>query len=295
MGWCNHCRQDRLLLHHHYHQHRGFHLLQQVINCPDSFQDLLQRCMEIGDGISNPILFSHTGDIISSIEVVRDNDILYIGNEGDTFQGDNLKAKNRAEEFKLFSEKKKDEREQFFKKTNKDAKLRPKKEKEAKEKTCKLCIGMMVWSSYQRKRKSKPRLVCKKQVGKQMNACVHVQVNATASIIIDKAVAGFKLLDQSLDTEEEYILLYPDCSIVDKLPQSQEVFTPKKYVELLGTFYSKVKLYLILKKDWISYRSYSTIYDPLDSDSDGSAPKQSRGDSDLDDEEVYIHLENVAF
>lgn len=84
-----------------------------------------------------------------------------------------------------------------------------------------------------------------------MTLSVCVDKDATADCVLQKAVDAFKLMDPHLDTFENFHLLYPDLqSEVKLLPGSSEDFTPEKYVALLGTYYSKVKLYLVTDADW---------------------------------------------
>ncbi len=76
-----------------------------------------------------------------------------------------------------------------------------------------------------------------------MTASACINKDATGDCVLQKAVDAFKLMDPKLATVENFHLLYPDLqSEVKLLPGSSEDFTPEKYVALLGTYYSKVKL-----------------------------------------------------
>ena len=109
----------------------------------------------------------------------------------------------------------------------------------------------MEWRTYKKKSKADPKLVFKKQVGQKMTVALSISKNITPHALKDKAVQAFKLVDPGIDESIEYVLLYSDLKTeVDCLPNSKESFTPKKYIELVGTFYSKVRLYLVSKIDW---------------------------------------------
>lgn len=93
--------------------------------------------------------------------------------------------------------------------------------------------------------------VFKKQVGQRMTVYLSVSKDSTVSTLRDKAVQALKLVDWEIDDSKQYVLLYSDLKTeVEFLLQSTELFTPRKYVELVGTFYSKVRLYLVSKEDW---------------------------------------------
>ena len=57
-------------------------------------------------------------------------------------------------------------------------------------------------------------------------------------------------LDQYFYASEEYILLYPDWKVVDKIPSSDEVFTVQKYKEFLKEPYDRFALYLCQEIDF---------------------------------------------
>jgi hypothetical protein len=83
-----------------------------------------------------------------------------------------------------------------------------------------------------------------------MSVSLSVSKDSTVSLR-DKAIQAFKLVDHDIDESKQYVLSYSDLKTqVEFLPQSKELFTPQKYVELVGTFYSKVRLYLVTKEDW---------------------------------------------
>lgn len=75
-----------------------------------------------------------------------------------------------------------------------------------------------------------------------MTLSVTVKKDASAACVLQKAVESFQLMDPEIQVGQKFHLLYPDLrSEVQLLPGSCEDFTPERYVELLGTYYSKVK------------------------------------------------------
>ena len=118
--------------------------------------------------------------------------------------------------------------------------------------TIQVTIGLVQWKKYKRKSSKEPRLVARKQVGQKMTISITVDKDSTAKTVVEKAVEAFKRIDTTMESVETFHLLYPDLkSEVQFLPGSQEPFTPRKYVELLGTYYSKVRLYLVTADDWL--------------------------------------------
>lgn len=84
-----------------------------------------------------------------------------------------------------------------------------------------------------------------------MTVSVTIDKDATASCVLQKAVEAFKLMDTDMQ-DQHFRLLYPDLkNEVNALPGSEEPFSPRKYVELLGTYFSKVKLYIVTDSDWM--------------------------------------------
>ena len=115
-----------------------------------------------------------------------------------------------------------------------------------------MTVGLVQWKTYKRKGSKEPRLVARKQVGQKMTISITVDKDAKAETVVEKAVEAFKRIDTTLETITSFHLLYPDLkNEVKFLPGSQEPFTPRKYVELLGTYYSKVRLYLVTADDWL--------------------------------------------
>ncbi|KAL9959420.1 hypothetical protein ACROYT_G032743 [Oculina patagonica] len=254
--------------------------LGKVIDCPDTIEELAK----VGSHMFNyesPVFFSCTGDVINSVSVLRDNDAVYVAKTGEMFFQD--KASSRAKEFKAFAEQKKREREVFFKQPAGSS--RPPKKKKT-DPTCKISVGLVEWKLYQRKRYKTPKLVARKQVGHKMTASVCINKDATGDCVLQKAVDAFKLMDPDLATVENFHLLYPDLqSEVKLLPGSSEDFTPEKYVALLGTYYSKVKLYLVTDADWKECNLYRTKYQSLESDS------ESEMANDVDNAKFIGYLE----
>lgn len=84
-----------------------------------------------------------------------------------------------------------------------------------------------------------------------MTLSVNVDKKASAACVLQKAVESFKLMDPEIQGVQKFHLLYPDLqSEVQLLPGSCKEFTPEGYVELLGTYFSKVKLYIVTEADW---------------------------------------------
>lgn len=109
----------------------------------------------------------------------------------------------------------------------------------------------MEWRRYKRRGFKTPKLVARKQVGHKMTVSVSVEKHSSAACLLEKAVEAFKLVDPEIKSVQKFHLLYPDLqSGVRLIPGSSEEFTPERYVELLGTYYSKVKLYLVTASDW---------------------------------------------
>ena len=115
-----------------------------------------------------------------------------------------------------------------------------------------MTVGLVQWKKYKRKGLKDPRLVARKQVGQKMTISITVDKDSKAETVVEKAVEAFKRIDTTMESIKTFHLLYPDLkNEVKFLPGSEEPFTPRKYVELLGTYYSKVRLYLVTADDWL--------------------------------------------
>ena len=60
--------------------------------------------------------------------------------------------------------------------------------------------------------------------------------------------------DQFFSGEEEYVLLYPDQKVVNKVPGSNDDFTVAKYKQELAKSYSKCGLYLCKVNEFVQNR-----------------------------------------
>ena len=113
-------------------------------------------------------------------------------------------------------------------------------------------VGLVQWKTYKRKGPKEPRLVARKQVGQKMTISITVDKDSEAETVLEKAVEAFKRIETALESIKMFHLLYPDLqNEVNFLPGSQEPFTPRKYVELPGTYFSKVRVYLVTADDWL--------------------------------------------
>ena len=56
--------------------------------------------------------------------------------------------------------------------------------------------------------------------------------------------------DKFFCSSEDYLLLYPDQKVVTSIPESEELFTVKKYKKELAKPYSKLDLYLCRTSDF---------------------------------------------
>ena len=75
---------------------------------------------------------------------------------------------------------------------------------------------------------------------------IDVQKSDTSIFVKNAGVNKQLAHNQQLRNLEptEWLLLYPDMDIVDKIPGSTEKFTVEKYKEELGRPYSRVNLYI---------------------------------------------------
>ena len=73
---------------------------------------------------------------------------------------------------------------------------------------------------------------------------VQVGKDSTAFEVLSRAVEKHANHDQFFASMEEYVLLYPDQKVVQKVPGSKDDFTVFRYKKELAKPYSKVDLYL---------------------------------------------------
>ncbi|XP_014675080.1 PREDICTED: uncharacterized protein LOC106815163 [Priapulus caudatus] len=82
---------------------------------------------------------------------------------------------------------------------------------------------------------------------------IRVAPSANASLVKEKAVLKHTNHDVTLDTsmDSDYVLLYPDGSLVENIPGSQQPFKLQDYKEEVGKNYNRITLYIALKVDYI--------------------------------------------
>lgn len=81
---------------------------------------------------------------------------------------------------------------------------------------------------------------------------IRVPPNAKASLVKEKAVLKHTHHDTRLNTSIEYVLLYPDGSLVEKIPGTDQLFELKGYKEEVGKNYNRITLYLASLPDYQS-------------------------------------------
>jgi len=81
---------------------------------------------------------------------------------------------------------------------------------------------------------------------------IRVSPNAKASLVKEKAVLKHTHHDTRLNTSIEYVLLYPDGSLVEKIPGTDQLFELKGYKEEVGKNYNRITLYLASLPDYQS-------------------------------------------
>ena len=77
------------------------------------------------------------------------------------------------------------------------------------------------------------------------------------------------------DRVEEYFLLYPDKTRVEKLPGSQENFTLERFKEELGKSYDRITLYLCKVSDFYRNMTNQSIGVLKDDSSDDNTENTS--------------------
>ena len=105
--------------------------------------------------------------------------------------------------------------------------------------------------------------------GSSTNNTVTVSSSVGVCELIQKAVEKHSRFNKQISNEpEQYYLLYPDKTKVDKLPGAEEDFTLSRYKEELGKPYNRITLYLCKVSDF-----FSNISDELfDACSDDKSP-----------------------
>ena len=77
---------------------------------------------------------------------------------------------------------------------------------------------------------------------------VSVKANTNAKQLLEEATDKHAKHFRSFNQYDHYVLLYPDNTIIDKLPGTLEDFTLERYKEELGKPYSKILLYICQKQ-----------------------------------------------
>ena len=77
---------------------------------------------------------------------------------------------------------------------------------------------------------------------------VSVKPNSNAKQLLEEATDKHAKHYRSFNQYDHYVLLYPDNTIIDKIPGSLEDFTLERYKEELGKPYSKISLYICRKE-----------------------------------------------
>ena len=77
---------------------------------------------------------------------------------------------------------------------------------------------------------------------------VSVEPSTNAKQLFEKATDKHAKHFRSFNQYDRYVLLYPDNTIIDKLPGALEDFTLERYKEELGKPYSKISLYICRKE-----------------------------------------------
>ena len=111
-----------------------------------------------------------------------------------------------------------------------------------------LTVGLDQWKKYKRIGLKEPWPVARKQVGQEMTISITVDKDSKTETVAKRAVEAFKQINTTLESIKTFHLLYPDLKF---LPGSKEPFTSQKYVELLGTYSNKVRIYLVTADDWL--------------------------------------------
>ena len=121
--------------------------------------------------------------------------------------------------------------------------FQPKSAKKQKLKEVKIKIGLITYrAEHDELRVSR---------GSSTNHAVSVPPYADVSEVIKKAVEKHSRFNRKLsDNPEEYYLLYPDKTRVDKLPGMEEDFTVERFKEELGKPYDRITLYLCKVTDF---------------------------------------------
>ena len=91
---------------------------------------------------------------------------------------------------------------------------------------------------------------------------VSVEPNTNAKQLLEKATDKHAKHFRSFNLYDRYVLLYPDNTIIDKLPGALEDFTLERYKEELGKPYSKISLY-ICRKECLEKIDLESDYDSI--------------------------------
>ena len=91
---------------------------------------------------------------------------------------------------------------------------------------------------------------------------VSVEPNTNAKQLLEKATDKHAKHFRSFNLYDRYVLLYPDNTIINKLPGALEDFTLERYKEELGKPYSKISLY-ICRKECLEKIDLESDYDSI--------------------------------
>ncbi len=157
---------------------------------------------------------------------------------------------------------------QSKKENTRRSQFKPKPAKKQKLKEAKIKIGMITYH---------PELdELKVSRGSSTNHSVAVSPSVGESELIKIAVEKHSRFNRKLsDRAEEYFLLYPDKTRVEKLPGSQENFTLERFKEELGKPFDRITLYLCKVSDFYRNMTNQLIGVLKDDSSDDNAETAS--------------------
>lgn len=164
--------------------------------------------------------------------------------------------------FHEFRGRKETERRSHF--TSKSgSKKRKTEEKANQERTANMKIGLVTYREE----------LCELKIVRGGNHTVSIPCSIGTKELIAKAVKKHSRFNRSIsDRADEYYLLYPDLTRVDKIPGSEEDFSLHRYKKELGKPYELITLYLCKVMDFfvnLTNESFvSEIVEDTDSDSE---------------------------
>ena len=93
-----------------------------------------------------------------------------------------------------------------------------------------------------------------------------VTTKASKNVILEAAVRKHTAFDKAFCVESKYVLLYPDCTEVDKTPGTQKDFVLDDYGREIGRAFRRITLFIAKKTDF-TFSEISPIDDNIfDSD-----------------------------